>query len=342
MDETGRTTVSLKIDGWVQKLHVNFDGAMVRKGQPLLDLYSPALVATQEEYLLALENLRRLDGTEAEPDAQRLLDATLRRLVYWEVSDDQIRELTETGVVKSELTFSAPHSGEVMDLMVSDGQYIPAGQQIMDVVDVSKIWLIVDVYEEDLGRVSVGTQARIEVRSEPGRSYVGEVDYMYHMMNSELRTARARIVLPGKHDGPLKPGMFATAYLEAPETDPEVVVPEDALIRTGERDLVIVSLGSGRFRPQPVTVGVSAAGRIQILSGLMAGEQVVTNAQFLIDSEAKLTSFIASMGDMEVGTANADVEMETGMDVEMKMDMETGTEPGVDMDMDMDMDKKER
>jgi RND family efflux transporter MFP subunit len=270
---------------------------MVQKGQPVLELYSPTLVATQEEFLVALENLDRLRGTDSEAGARRLVDATRRRLEFWDVSESQIQKISESTIAMPNLTFHAPHAGEVMHLNVAEGQYVPAGYRLMDVVDVSKIWLIVDINEEDLSRISVGSRARIEVRSEPGRQFDGKVDYIYHMMNDELRTARARIVLPGRHGGPLKPGMYATAHLDASENPPELIIPESALIRTGDRNLAIVSLGSGRFRLQPVTPGLSAKGLIQILTGLKPGDQVVVNAQFLIDSEASLTGVIASMDD---------------------------------------------
>lgn len=295
MDETGRTSIALKVEGWVQELHVNFDGAIVHEGQPVLDLYSPALVATQEEYLLALSNLDRLRGTAAESDAERLVDAARRRLQYWDVTQEQIERLERTRTVTPTLTFYAPHAGEVMHLNVAEGQRVPEGHRLMDVVDISRVWLIADLYEEDLSRVTVGTEARIEVRSDPGREYTGVVDHIYHMMNDELRTARARIVLPGRHGGPLKPGMFATAHLEAVGTEPTLVIPENALIRTGERNLVIVSLGGGRFRPQLVEPGLSAQGKVQILDGVEEGDLVVVNAQFLIDSEASLTGVVASM-----------------------------------------------
>ena len=303
MDEQGIHTVSLKIDGWVERLYADFDGAIVQKGQPLLELYSPKLVTTQEEYLLALKNVRRLSGGAAESDARHLLDAARRRLAYWDLSEDQIRRLEETGVPERTLTFYAPAPGEVMRRNVAEGQHIMAGQALMDIVDISRIWLIVDVYEQDLAWVKVGTRARIELPAQPDQVFTGQVDYIYHMMNSELRTARARIVLPGRHGGPLKPGMYATAYLEGQARGPAPVVPEGAVIRTGQRELVLVALGGGRFRPQLVKAGYASDGKVQILSGLEEGEQVVTSAQFLLDSEAQLRGVIASMAADSVGTS---------------------------------------
>ncbi|HEX9659253.1 MAG TPA: efflux RND transporter periplasmic adaptor subunit [Rhodothermales bacterium] len=338
MDERGRTSISLKVEGWIQELHVNFDGAIVKDGQPVLDLYSPAIVATQEEYLLALANMDRLRGTTQEADARRLVEATRRRLAYWDVSEEQVQQISESRTVLPSLTFYAPHGGEVMQLNVAEGQYIPAGHRLMDIVDISNIWLIVDLYDEDLSRISVGSKAQIEVRSDPGRQFTGRVDYIYHMMNDELRTARARIVLPGRHGGPLKPGMYATAFLEASTSEAELVIPESALIRTGQRNLVIVALGSGRFRPQSVDTGLSAEGKIQVLSGLEEGDLVVVNAQFLIDSEAGLTGVVASMsggGMEETGETDRMEGMEGMENVERRtsnVERRTGMDdmPGVD------------
>ena len=295
MDEQGIHTVSLKIDGWVEKLYADYEGVLVQEGQPLLELYSPKLVTTQEEYLLALKNVRRLSGGAAESDARHLLEATRRRLAYWDLAEDQIRRLEETGVPQRTLTFYAPASGEVMRKNVAQGQHITAGQALMDIADISKIWLIVDVYEQDLSWVKEGTAARIELVAEPGQTYTGRIGFIYHMMNAEMRTARARIVLPGGHHGPFKPGMYATAYLTGQQEAPTPVVPEEAVVRTGQRELVIVALGQGRFRPQQVRAGYASDGKVQILEGLQGGEEVVTSAQFLIDSEARLRGVVAAM-----------------------------------------------
>ena len=295
MDEQGRHTVSLKVGGWVERLHADFEGAIVRRGEPLLELYSPELVSTQEEYLLALRNAERLAGTAAEADARRLLDAARRRLAYWDLTDAQIQQLEASGQPQRTLTFYARASGEVMNKRVVEGQRIEAGQPLMDLADISKIWLIVDVFEQDLGWVKVGTRARIELPYEPGTTFEGRVDHLYHMLDAEARTARARIVLPGGHRGPLKPGMYATVFLMGSEATPTPVVPQEAVVRSGDEAFVIVALGEGRFRPVPVTTGIEAERRVQILEGLTGDEEVVTSAQFLIDSEARLRSAVGAM-----------------------------------------------
>ena len=295
MDEQGAYTVSLKVGGWVETLHVDYEGAIARLGEPLLELYSPELVSAQEEFLLALRNVRRLSGGPAAEDAQRVLDAARRRLLYWDLTDELIGRLEATGVPERTLTFYAPASGEVMNKSVVTGQRVEAGQALMDIVDISKIWLIADVYEQDLGWVKEGTAARIELPYQPGESWTGRVDHIYLMMNREARSARARIVLPAGHRSPLRPGMYATVYLESEATAPLPVVPEEAVIRTGEQTIVILARGEGRFEPKEVHMGYQADGKIQVLHGLEGGEQVVTSAQFLIDSEARLKSAINAM-----------------------------------------------
>lgn len=295
MDEQGAFTVSLKISGWVDKLYADYEGALVRTGEPLLELYSPELVSAQEEFLLALRNVHRLSDGPAAEDAQRVLDATRRRLTYWDLTEEQVRHLEETGEPSRTLTFYAPTSGEVMNKNVVAGQQVAAGQALMDIVDISKIWLIADIYEQDLGWVKEGTAARIELPYQPGESWTGRVDHMYLMMNREARSARARIVLPAGRRSPLRPGMYATVYLESDATESLPVVPEEAVIRTGEQTIVILARGDGRFEPKEVHTGYQADGKIQVLHGLQGGEQVVTSAQFLIDSEARLKSVITAM-----------------------------------------------
>lgn len=295
MDEEGEHTVALKVGGWVEKLYADYDGQIIEKGESLLELYSPELVATQEEYLLAFRNVQRLDGTSGAADAKRLLEAARRRLAYWDLTDAQIEQLEQRGKPRRTVTFYAPASGEVMHKQVREGQHISAGQALMDIVDISKVWLIVDVYEQDLPWISVGTPARIQLASEPGKTYRGQISHIYHMLNEETRSARARIELPGGHRTLLKPGAYATVYLQGEQTAPTPVVPSESVVRTGDEELVVMALGEGRFRPQPVVAGRASDGKTQILEGLHGGEQIVTSAQFLIDSEAKLSSALDAM-----------------------------------------------
>ena len=292
--EEGQVAVSPKISGWVEALHVKYEGARVRAGQPLFELYSPELVSTQEEYLLALRNRERLAGTGAEEDAERLVEAARRRLAYGDVTAEQVRRLEETGEPQRALTFYAPAAGTVTETSVTEGQQVQAGQTLMQLTDLSTLWLMADVYEQDLAWVDVGTPAVIELPYAPGQPRTGRVSYLYDRLDPQARTVQARIAVPNP-GGRLKPGMYATVTLTGSESAPRPVVPEEAVIRTGEQEVVVLALGDGRFRPIEVVAGPSSNGQVQILEGLEGGEEVVTSAQFLIDSEASLQSSISAM-----------------------------------------------
>ncbi len=318
MDEQGERIVTMKVGGWIEKLYADFDGMRIGAGDPLLELFSPELVSTQEEYLLAFRNMVRLEGTEAAEDGQRLLDAARRRLAYWDISEGQISKLQETGEPQRTVLFRSPWSGEIMRKQVAEGEHVEAGQTLMDIVDISRNWLIVDVYERDLPWVRTGMPARIELPYDPGTIYGGRVEYLYHMLDATTRSAKARILMPGGHLAPIKPGMYATVYLTSSAAAPAPIVPEEALIRTGEEEWVILALGGGRFRPVRVQAGLASNDRVQILDGLQGGEQVVAGAQFLIDSEARLRGALGSM----VAT---DTPQQT--DSGEAMNMEMGTDP---------------
>lgn len=292
MDERGMRTVSLKVGGWVETLHADYEGTIVKKGEPLLELYSPELVSTQEEYLLALRNARRLDNSA---EAERLVEATRRRLDHWDLTEAQIERLEETGEPMRTVTFYAPSSGEVMHKNVEEGQHVEPGRDLMDIASVSTVWLIAEVNEQDLSWIEVGMPAKVQLVSDSGQTREARVDHIYHMMETETRTARVRITLPGGHRTLRKPGAYATVYLEAQPTAPAPVVPAEAVVSNGEQDVVLQALGDGRFRPRLVKTGLTAEGRVQIRSGLSGGERIVTSAQFLIDSEARLQGALSSM-----------------------------------------------
>jgi multidrug efflux pump subunit AcrA (membrane-fusion protein) len=287
--DRAREAVSLKIGGWVEELYVDAEGDRVRAGQPLLALYSPQLVSTQEEYLLALRS-RDLMGS----DGDRVVEAARRRLLLFDISPEQIERLETTGEVTRTLTIYAPTGGTVVEKRVVEGMQAMPGMTLMEIVDLSGLWLQVDVPEQDLGWVDVGTRAVVTVESRPGDELRGRVGYVYDLLDPATRTATARIEVanPG---GRLKPGMFALATLYGRPTEPAPVVPSEAVIRTGDEAVVILALGDGRFAPRRVTLGIEADDRIQILDGLEGGESVVTSAQFLIDSEARLAASIGAM-----------------------------------------------
>lgn len=297
MDEQGARTVTLKIGGWVERLYVDFEGALVREGQPMLDLYSPELVTTQEEFLLALAAADRMAASgsaEGQEDARRLVEAARRRLDFYEMPADLVRRLeTERKPVRT-IPFAVPASGEVMNKSVVEGQKIEAGQPLLQIFDTSSIWLVADVYEQDLPWIKVGSPAFIQIPYAPDQRLSGRVDHLYYMLNTETRSAEARISLR-RTGSMLRPGMYAVVELEGTATEPSPVVPEEAVLWTGEQSILILSLGAGRFRPISVMTGVQSDGFVQVLEGLEGGEQVVVSAQFLIDSEARLKSAVGAM-----------------------------------------------
>ena len=306
--DDARVAVSPKISGWVERLHVDYAGARVRRGDPLLAIYSPDLVATQEEYLLALRNAREQSGTSGEADAERLLQAAERRLAYWDITDAQIERLRESGAPTKTLTLYAPSTGTVTAKSVTEGQEIRAGQTVLELTDLRRLWLMVDVYEQDLAWVREGAEATLTLPYQPGASLEGRVDHLYDTLDPATRTVRARLTVRNP-DRTLRPGMYATAIVRGAPTEPSPVLPTDAVIRSGERDVVIQALGNGDFRPVEVHIGQEADGQVQILHGLAGGERIVTRAQFLIDSEARLSSALGAMsGDHQHGS------MEGGMD----------------------------
>lgn len=286
--------VSPKISGWIERLHVNYEGARVAKGEPILEIYSPELVSTQEEYLLALRNRQRLAGTAAADDADRLLAAAQRRLAYWDISDEQIAALEESGTPRKTLTLYAPTSGTVVSTRAVEGQRVTAGETLMQLANLSSLWLMVDLYERDLPWARVGTEAAIELPYQPGSSVVGRIAYIYDALNQETRSVKARIPVPNPRLE-LKPGMYATVTLVGHDSEPVPIVPTEAVVRSGNSEAVIVALGEGRFLPTTVVTGTESDGRTQVLSGLEGTETVVTSAQFLIDSEARLQSVVAAM-----------------------------------------------
>ncbi|HYE58166.1 MAG TPA: efflux RND transporter periplasmic adaptor subunit [Rhodothermales bacterium] len=295
-DERTREAVSLRVSGWIEELFVNAEGQRVRRGQPLLRVYSPDLVATQQEYLLAIRNREILGGSSG---SDRLVEASRRRLQLFGVTDAQIQTLARTGRVQTSVTLFAPASGTVLEKRVVEGMEVRAGETLMELADLSRLWLQVAVPEQDLGWVRPGTTARIEVPTRPDAPMDGRVEFVYDTLDPDTRTGRARVVVPNP-GSTLKAGMYATVTLVGGASGTFPVVSSDAVLRTSDEAVVIVALGGGRFRPQRVSLGEEAGGRVQILAGLQGGEQVVTRAQFLIDSEARLSGALAALDAGEV------------------------------------------
>ncbi|MBB5014970.1 efflux RND transporter periplasmic adaptor subunit [Rehaibacterium terrae] len=294
--EPGLATVTTKFEGWIERLHVNAVGQRVRAGEPLMAVYSPELVSAQREYLVALDARRRL--AEADPDARHgaeaLLDAARQRLRNWDIPAAAIARLERTGEVRRTLVLPAPVDGVVLQRMATLGMRTMPGERLFELADLSELWLMIDVFEQDLDAAVPGAGVAIEVAAEPGQPRDGRIDFVYPVLDEDTRTTRVRVRVDNA-DGRLRPGMFATATLQAGDDAPTLSVPDSAVLDTGLRQLVIVARGSGRFEPREVRAGRRAEGRIEILDGLAHDERVVTRANFLIDAESNLRAAVTGL-----------------------------------------------
>ncbi|ADJ28500.1 efflux RND transporter periplasmic adaptor subunit [Nitrosococcus watsonii] len=299
-----------KTEGWIEKLFVDETGAKVQKDERLLSLYSPQLVATQQEYLLALRNLETLK-TSPYPDirqgAEELVQSTRERLQLLDVPEHQIRELEQTEKIQKNLHIHSPFHGVVLNIGVREGQYVTPQTEIYVLADLCQVWVYVDVYEYELPWVKVGDEAEMRVAAVPGRIFHGTVTYIYPYLEKQTRTVQLRLEFDNS-DLLLKPEMFANVTIHASKQVDAVVVPEAAIVRSGAREQVFVVRGPGKFEPREVKVGVSAEGFTEILEGVKPGEKVVTSSQFLIDSESKLREATAKMREPqeEASTAPTD------------------------------------
>lgn len=292
--------INVKYAGWIEKLYVNETGQQVAEGDPMLDIYSPELIAAQEEYLLAFQNLRNLEGSAFETIAKgagSLLDASRRRLLYWDVTEAQIGELEARGEITRTLTIYAPSNGIVVERMAELGMRVTPGMDMYRMANLSTIWAFAHVYDADAPWLSPGLAAEMELPYNPGKVYRGRIDYIYPYLDQASRDIKIRLVFPNRNLE-LKPQMYANIRLSARGERPVLVIPGSAVIRSGERDVVFVALDGGRFEPREVTLGMEGEdGYVQAASGVSADEQVVTSAQFLIDSESRLQEAIQKMLD---------------------------------------------
>ncbi len=302
--EPNLAEITTKIDGFIEQLYVNATGTSVRRGQPLLTLYSPMLVAAQEELLAAKRLAAAVDtsDTDAWRNGQALVEASRRRLSYWDISRDQIERLERTGEVTKTLTLNAPVDGIVLEKVVVAGQSVMPGMKLYRIADLSSVWMEGAVFEQDLGLVRVGAPVSAEFAAYPGRGFEGHVSFVWPTVDETNRSGRIRVAFPNP-GGELRPGMYATLLLEAVVNRDAVNVPAEAVVQTGERNLVFVVGQSGALEPREVVLGARAGDRFQIDSGLAAGERIVASANFLVDAESRLTAGAGSnMPGMNMGT----------------------------------------
>jgi Cu(I)/Ag(I) efflux system membrane fusion protein len=297
-DETRVKDVAPLIEGWVDRLYVDFTGQRVARGDPLFSIYSPMVVAAQQELLLAANLVHDLSqGTpEASANARELLASSRRRLEYWGVPRDEIAAIEAGGQVRRTITLRSPYGGVVVEKRVLAGQRIMPGDVAYRIADLTRVWLEGEVFERDLPTVRLGLPVAADFAALPGQSRTGKIDYVYPTVNPETRTARIRVELanPGLA---LKPGMYATIRFSAP-TDSVLSVPRSAVLATGERNFVFVRDAQGRFVPHQVTLGTATDERVAVLSGLASGDTVVSSGTFLVDAESNLGSLMGGMGNM--------------------------------------------
>lgn len=296
-DETRIQHVHTKIAGWVEKLYVNFTGQPVHAGQPILSIYSQELLASQEEFLRAREAAARFASSaipEVRAGGEDLLAAARRRLALFDVPDSFIAELERTGTAQRTVTLDSPVSGFVTMKSVFEGQQVEPGMELFTITDLSRVWIEADLYEYEARSLRLGERAIVSLPYDPSQRLEGHIAFIYPTLNAETRTLKVRFELPNP-DAALKPGMFANVELAVEATD-GIVIPDSALMDTGERQVVFVAKGGGLFEPREVKVGVRSSGKAQILSGVSEGDQVVIRANFLLDSESRLRAAIAGMG----------------------------------------------
>lgn len=297
-DERRIYSVNTKFNGWIEKLYVNFVGETVKKGQPLFAIYSPELVTTQEEYLLALQHNKSLKESpyaSIREGAQRLLEASRTRLRYWDLSENQIKHIENTGNVQKTLTVYSPARGVVIDKNAFQGHYVKTGENQYKIADLSTVWVHVDIYEYELPWVHNGMPAKMELSYIPGKIFAGKVLYVYPFLAAKTRTATLRLEFPNP-DFHLKPNMYANVTLESAIAGDSLVIPQEAVIDSGVRKIVFVALGDGKFQPREVKLGVEGHdNEFQVLEGLKEHEQIVVSAQFMLDSESRLREAIQKM-----------------------------------------------
>ncbi len=304
-DQRRLNTITTKVEGWVEKLYVNFTGTYVKKGEPVADIYSPELWATQQEFINVVRWAKRAnakaDGQTAQStaangapdinamiakDAQTLVAAARQRLKLFDISDAQIRKIEESEKPIRTLTIYSPYSGYVLQKNVNQGTRVMPGADLLDVADLSSVWITADIYEFEMPLIKVGDTATVQLSYFPGRQFRTKIDYIYPTLQGETRTLKARFTLPNE-GGRLKPQMFTNVEIKI-SLGQKLAVPSDAIINTGLRQVAYVDKGDGNFEPREVMTGVQTEQLTEVTAGLKAGDKVASSANFLIDSEAKL------------------------------------------------------
>jgi len=288
-DETKFADINLRLEGWIRDLYVDYTGQPIQKGQPLFTLYSPDLLTTQHEYLLALKTRDQVQTSviaDARERAEQLVASARRRLVLWELPEEEIRRLKDTRQAPDVVTFRSPVSGFVIEKQALQGMRVMPGQTLYKVADLSVVWVEADVYEQEIGLARVGQPATVTLDAYPGETFQGRAIYIYPFVEENTRTVKVRFQFPNRR-GRLKPGMYANVEIQARDAE-GLTVPANAVLEAGTDQVVFIAEGDGYFTPRRVKVGQRLGDRVEIVDGVKEGEQVATSATFFLDSESQL------------------------------------------------------
>jgi Cu(I)/Ag(I) efflux system membrane fusion protein len=296
-DERRVFAITARFEGYVERLHVNATGQPVAKGQPLFEAYSPELVSAQREYAIAMQGLEAMKdaGTEAQAGMRQLADSSLARLRNWDLSPSQVTALVKSGQPQRTISFPSPVSGIVSEKKALQGMRFMPGEMLYQVTDLSSVWVIADLSEQDIGLVKSGAKARVTTTAYPNEAFEGRITYIYPTLKAETRSIPVRVEManPGRK---LKPAMFAQVEMSVGGKSPVLTVPDSAVIDTGTRRIVLVQIQEGRFEPREVDIGGRSQNHVEILKGVRDGEQVVVAANFLIDAESNLKAVVGGLG----------------------------------------------
>ena len=326
-DERRLFTIAAKFEGYVERLHVNVTGQPVTKGQPLFEVYSPDLASAQREYAVAVQGVDALKAADGETQAgmKQLAEASLQRLRNWDISDEQIKALAKTGATQRTLTFRSPATGIVMEKKAVQGMRFMPGEMLYQIADLSAVWVVADVFEQDIGLVKSGARAKVTINAYPDKVFAGTVTYVYPTLKAETRTVPVRVELANAAML-LKPGMFAQVEVAVSAKAKVVTVPLSAVIDSGTRQIVLIQQGEGRFAPREVKLGSRSDNYVEVREGVKEGEQVVVAANFLIDAESNLKAAIGGFGDAskaatpQAATASATAPKANGHQAEGTVD----------------------
>jgi len=293
-DERKIATVNTKIEGWIEKLYVDYTGRYVKKREPLAEIFSPELIATQQEFINAFRWTTQNKGDFSDKnisrmlarDAETIVEASRERLRLWDISEEQIKKIEETGRPIRTITLYSPVSGYVTQKMAVQGMKVMPGEKLFDVADLSSLWVIADIYEYEISLVKLGQKAKITLSYFPDKEFFSEINYIYPSISGATRTAKVRFEIANSV-GQLKPQMFTNIEIKI-NMGKKLAIPDDAVIDTGTRQVVYVDKGEGYFEPREVMLGISVEGFREVIKGLKSGEKIAASATFLIDSEAQL------------------------------------------------------